>query len=140
MKRINIFLLFIVLLFTSCSFKHKADSRLKSYVASVIADPDFSIEEKEFVWDDDSLCIIDFKLRARNAFGGYVLNDYEYVLVRNNGITYEQLINTEKKLPIYTHALNHFRNWGAQQNEGEYAMVLHMIAVDEASRHGRIVE
>lgn len=137
MKRINVLLLSLVLIFGACSFKQKADSRIKNYVSSVIPDPDFSIEDKETEWEDDSLCIIDFKLRAKNIFGGYEITDYEYVLVRSNSETFEVLINIKKKAPIYSRALEYFRNLEVSQKDGEYEMVLHMIAFEEASRFGR---
>ena len=88
MKRINI-LLSLLLLIASCSFQNEAEKRLPAYMKSVVADPEQSIEDKTFVWSDDSLCIIEFKLRARNENGGYELTTYQYYLVKGDTAIYE---------------------------------------------------
>jgi len=56
---------------------------------SIVADPEQSIEDKTFVWNDDSLCIIEFNLRARNKTGGYELTKYQYYYVVFDTATYE---------------------------------------------------
>lgn len=134
----NINLLFILLLLlSSCSFKHEADSRLNSYVASVIPDPNFSIEDKRVEWDDDSVCIIDFRLRARNAFGGYAMENCEYILVREGEFVYEALISTDDNTPI----LRRYSSVGYNTGIGdEYNKSVYKTALRVASKKGRIVE
>ena len=140
MKRNIILLAALAMMMAACSFKQKANSRLKSYVASTIPDPGFSIIEKEYIWDDDSLCIIDFKMRVRNVYGGYEFKNGEYILVRENGVTYEHLINTDKKLPIYSRTLSYIRNVIKNPIEGEYEAELHRESFYEAAKHGRRVK
>ncbi|MBQ7420176.1 MAG: hypothetical protein IJV17_05485 [Prevotella sp.] len=84
-------------LLLSCSLEYKAKSRLETYVKSVVADPDFSIEDKEVRWSTDSICIIHYKLRSRNVFGGWELEDEEYVLLRDrSGVLFEMSLNATK--------------------------------------------
>ena len=88
MKRINVLLLLIVFLW-SCSSSNEAERRLPLYMKSIVADPEQTIEDKSFVWNEDSLCIIEFTLRARNETGGYELTKYQYYYVIGDTASYE---------------------------------------------------
>ena len=88
MKTIVFFSLLVVL-FTSCSFEDKTKRRLPDYMKTVVADPEQSIEDETIIWSDDSLCIIEFNLRARNENGGYELSKYQYFLIKCDKGTFE---------------------------------------------------
>ena len=102
MKRTVFLLVIISLLGTSCSFEQKAYSRIESYMRDKIADPNLLVEQKETVWNEDGVCIVDFKLRYQNKYGGYELTDYEYILLKNrrDNSLYETAINLFNKLYI----------------------------------------
>lgn len=92
MKRI----LFLILLFfclASCTytFEDEAEKRLNIYLRETVADPDYLVENKSVLWSDDSLCIFEFNLRARNEQGGYELKKYQYSIVKSKQGTFECL-------------------------------------------------
>ncbi len=140
MKRIFLLLLTATLLFTACSFKDKAERRLNGYLSSIVADPDFSIEEKEIAYEDGSLCIIQFKLRAKNAFGGYVFSKCEYILSREDDLTYEHVVFLDKETSICELAKWRARDGLGSYDEGKYRDELHRLAFDVAVKYGSFVE
>lgn len=109
-------------------------------MSTIIPDPDFSIAEKEVMWDNDSLYIANLKVRAKNRYGGYEFTDYEYILVRYDGQIYEHVINLYKKPSVLSTTLNFFRTRNTEQIDGEWESVLFMNAFMEASVRGHLLE
>lgn len=56
---------------------------------SVVADPNQSIEDITYLWNDDSLCIMEYNVRAINNTGGYEIKQYQYFYVVGDTASYE---------------------------------------------------
>ena len=85
MKRINI-LLVVVALLVSCSkqsLEERAKERMKPYTEIIINDPNsLIIQDVKVVLSNDSLCILHYLAKYKNAFGGYETHKMEYYMVR----------------------------------------------------------
>jgi hypothetical protein len=136
MKRTVFLLVIISLLGTSCSFEQKAYSRIESYMRDKIADPNLLVEQKETVWNEDGVCIVDFKLRYQNKYGGYELTDYEYILLKNrrDNSLYETAINLFNKTSVLYRARKYLNDTGNKVSEEELSNIIYMLSYEEA-RH-----
>jgi|SRR5574344_647406 len=109
MKKISIVFV-VILFFVSCSkgLENKAEKQMKETLNELAKNPEsLKLSKKETVYNNDSICVIQFVAKGQNGFGGYNSSHYEYILVRvrngknSNKITYSEcLINLDEKNAI----------------------------------------
>ncbi len=80
MKSIICFL--VVLFFCSCSqsLEKKAKEQMEKTMKELAKDPSsVSFNDVKVMYDNDSICILNVKMSAKNGFGAITSSDYEYV-------------------------------------------------------------
>jgi hypothetical protein len=78
----SILFLFSLMFLVSCgpNVKEEALKNLDNSAKSMLKNPQsLQATEKEVVYLDDSLCVINYKMSAQNGFGGYSSNKATYV-------------------------------------------------------------
>lgn len=84
MKRIRIILIVFAALLVACSkptLEDKAYDRIRPAVELFVNDPTSAIiQDEKTVYSSDSICVIQFVLKAKNSFGGYVSDRIEYYI------------------------------------------------------------
>lgn len=79
-----------------------AKEQLKTTVRELLKDPDSAkLLNVNAVIDNDSLCVLQFTLQAKNSFGGYVKTNYRYF--------YAKLDTTST--PVYGEALSEAKDY-----------------------------
>ena len=110
---------------------------MDSYIRTVVADPECNIEDKSVVWSNDSICIIRCKIRARNKFGGWVLDDYEYATIKeSNDNTYEVLIDKYRLVSVFID----FWKKCYDNDATEVSNAIYVNVKKEVDSHGHKVE
>lgn len=79
--RVLLISLLAIIAFASCSdIEPTAKEHLKSIMREYLKNPDTAkLEDVKAVYKSDSLCVLDFKCRAQNSYGGYVSSNMEYI-------------------------------------------------------------
>lgn len=105
------FVVFIItLFFVSCSkgLENKAVKQMKETLNELAKNPEsLKLSKKKTIYNNDSICVLQFIAKGQNGFGGYNSSHYEYILVRirdgkdPNKITYNEcLIDLDENDPI----------------------------------------
>ena len=139
MKPINIILLICCIIFADCTFKSKADARIRPFINSVVSDKDFIIDNKTVEYESDSICIFRFNLKTSNHTGGYDESECEYLLVRTKSSCYERLYFLDGELSTCERARESCRKLGVPANGNVFEANVKAIAVIETVCHGRKV-
>lgn len=153
MKNI-IYILLSLLLLSSCSsgLESKAKKHLHKYIEEFAHNPEtYEIKNMKTVYNNDSVCIIQFTGIGENLLGGHKSTHYEYIYIRtkNDNNTYkdnEVLVNlngeTEYNYPILKQCdkLINLINSDYNYDLKEYrSQLIYITAQGKALLHGRTV-
>lgn len=116
----------------SCnSFEREAKEQMEKTMKELAKNPDtFKITDVETMFSNDSTCVLHFKTKGQNGFGGWSAGNYEYVYIKSKNIkeniyeTYETVINLEEKgnkgKSVYTLAKELYESYRDNINNRDY--------------------
>lgn len=145
-----------VLFFCSCSngLEKEAKQHLQEYIDEFAHNPDtYKMKNIETVYNNDSVCIIQFVGKGENILGGHKSTHYEYIYVRTknkDNETYkdsEVLVNLDKKSeynnPVLKQCDKIINLISSEFNENidEYrSQLIYVTAQGKALLHGRDID
>ena len=151
-----IFVIVSVFILCSCSdgLEKQAKKHLDDYIEEFAHNPDtYKARNMKTVYNNDSVCIIQFIGKGENLLGGYKSTHYEYIYVmigdenENKYKAHEVLVNLDKKsdynIPILKQCEEVVDKINSEFKEdiGEYkSQLLYLIAEGKALLHGRLIE
>lgn len=155
MKNVFVFIV-CVLLLCSCSdgLEKEAKKHLNNYIEEFAHNPDtYKARNMKTVYNNDSVCIIQFIGKGENLLGGHKSTHYEYIYVmirdenENKYKAHEVLVNLDKKsdynIPILKQCEEVVGKINSEFKEdigGYKSQLVYLIAEGKALLHGRLVE